>query len=506
MNERPPPSKLRQVIGTLMFLVVACVAIVFLVGPSREWVLNTFVRNPQDVEDRLIAQLRTKDPAEFFRDEQGHTGIRFTEEALDNLRVKPVVARQATDARALPPQIGTTQYDNDRLFFIQSRFPGELAWFKEFPDTDTPFTPTTTRPLRYGDKVKQGERLVVVWSQPLGQARANLVDAISNLRLSQKMLDLNKEAYSQGAQSLALLMSAERQEQLDRNALHTAERSLKMWKLTDKEIADIKAEAGRIAIEREKGRSQDLDKEMKWAWVELFAPRFNHDPNRELVVVEKNANTNGMLDPIASPPILKLADLSRLTIWAQPHEEYLPLLRERLNKGIHVHWQIQFQSDPQETKPLELPVVQIAPALDSTLHTPMVFGYLPNEDRRYFIGQFVTVTIFVDPDPDTVEIPTAALNETEGQALIFVQTNAQKREFTARRVAVVHRFKNVTIVRSKLTEQDLNYSVVERVKGRRPLEPLLPGEAVVTRGVNEMTVCLDTLAVKDQIENERQGK
>jgi membrane fusion protein, heavy metal efflux system len=500
MSERRPPSKLSQVTGMVVFLLVISVAIVFLVGPSREWALDHFFRGEEDLNERALRELRTKDPAEFFRDDKGHTGIRFTEEALNNLGVKPVVARASTEPRALPPQIGTTQYDNDRLFQVRSRFPGEVAWFKEFPDTDTPFTPTTTRPLRYGDRVKQGDKLVVVWSQPLGQAKANLVDAVSNLRLSAATLDDHRELFDQGAIPLAVLRASERQEQLDRNARFTAERSLKTWKLTDKEIADIKAEAEKIAIEREKGRSRSLDEEMKWAWVEMYAPKFNHDPNRELVVVEKNSHINDMLDPIASPPILKLADLSRLTLWVQPHEEYLPLLRERLEKKIPVRWQIQFQSEPPETKPLDLAVVQIAPSLDPTMHTPMVFGYLPNEERKHFIGQFVTATIYVDPDPDTVEIPTAALNEGEGQSLVFVQTNTKKREFTARRVAVVHRFKDITIVRTKLTEQELNYSVVERAKGRRPLEPLLPGEAVVTRGVNEMTVCLDALAVKDQIE------
>lgn len=502
MIERPPPSKLSQVTGMLVFLVVITGAVLFLVGPTREWILNHF-RSEDDKKEKLLAELRSKDPAEFFCDDKGHTGLRFTEEALIGLGVTPVAARLPSEPRALPPQIGTTQYDNDRLFQIRSRFPGEVAWFKEFPDTDTPFTPTTTRPLRYGDRVKQGDKLVVVWSQALGQAKANLVDAISNLRLSSVTLDDQRKLFNQGAIPLAVLRASERQEQLDRNALHTAERSLKTWKLTEKEIAEIKSEAEKIAIEREKGRVKSVDDEMKWAWVEMYAPKFSQDPNRDLVVVEKNTHLNDMLDPIASPPILKLADLSRLTLWVQPHEEYLPLLRERLEKKIPVRWQIQFQSEPPQTKPLDLPVVQIAPSLDPTMHTPMVFGYLPNEERKYFIGQFVTATIYVDPDPDTVEIPTAALNEGEGQSLVFVQTNPKRREFTARRVSVVHRFKDVSIVRSKLTEQDLNYSVVERAKGKRPLEPLLPGEQVVTRGVMEMTVCLDTLAVKDQIEKQR---
>jgi cobalt-zinc-cadmium efflux system membrane fusion protein len=198
----------------------------------------------------------------------------------------------------------------------------------------------------------------------------------------------------------------------------------------------------------------------------------------------------------------------------QPAEEYVPLLRERLQKHLDrpqnyppITWHIRFQSDGADAKPLELPILQIAPAIDPTQYTPMVMGYLPNENRKYLIGQFVTATIFVPPDPDTVEIPTSALNEVGGEALVFVETNPKKREFVVRRVAVVHRFKDVTIVRSELTDADLRLSNVEKAKGRRPLEPLRPGEPVVARGIVEMTTCLDTLAVKDQVEKlARDGK
>ena len=257
-----------------------------------------------------------------------------------------------------------------------------------------------------------------------------------------------------------------------------------------------------------RGRAVRFSKDEKeWAKVEIRVPWFGNDKERRLVVVEKNTNLGDMLDPIASPPLFKLADISRLTIWVQPAEEYLPLLRERLNKGLPVYWHIRIQSEGPDAKPLELPILQIAKAIDPNLYTPMVIGYLPNEEQKYIVGQFATATIFVPPDPDTVEIPTSALNEVGGESLVFVETNAKKRQFTARRVAVVHRFKDVTIVRSKLTDEDIRLSGVEQAKGRRPLEPLLPDERVVGRGIVEMTTCLDTLTVKDQVEKlERQGK
>src|SRR5262249_40687550 len=151
---------------------------------------------------------------------------------------------------------------------------------------------------------------------------------------------------------------------------------------------------------------------------------------------------------------------------------------------------VRFQSEPANTPPLELDVLQIAPSLEPNQHTPMVIGYLDNPAGKYLIGQFVTATLFMPPDPDTVEMPTDALNEAEGRPLVFVQAPEQPREFTLRRVAVVRRFKDVTYARTRLTPEEEQTSREEVRRGRRPIQPLLPGERVVTRGVVEMTAAL----------------
>jgi cobalt-zinc-cadmium efflux system membrane fusion protein len=271
-----------------------------------------------------------------------------------------------------------------------------------------------------------------------------------------------------------------------------------MWKLNDQEIADIEAEAKKIIDLK---RIRDPDVEKKWAEVYMKVPRFSQDQNTKLVVVEKNVNLGQMVDPTTI--IFKLADLSRLQIWVHPPEEYLPLLRERLYKGGKLKWHIQIQADPPGTKPMELPILQIAPSLDPYLHTPMVIGYLPNKENKYLIGQFVTATIFVDPDPNTVQIPTDALNEVEGESLVFVQPDAKKPEYILKRVAVDSRFKDVSFARSKLTETDKKLSEAEKARGRRPLQPLLPGERIITRGVVEMTAALDSQLAKHRLENQQ---
>ncbi len=436
--------------------------------------------------------------AELFRDANGNPGLRLTADAVKGLGIKPVTVKLAREPLPLPPQIGTINYDVDRLYTVKPRFTGELAEFRMVLDTDTPSYFTKLRPIRAFDKVKPGDTLCVVWSRDLGEKKAALVDAVCALRLSQATLKRQLDIFQEGAMSYASVQVTKRQVQADSGAVLTAERTLKMWKLPDEEIDKIKREAN-IIIDQNLVRS--ADKEMKWARDEVKVPLNRFDANAELTIVEKNCNNDEKVDPGNPTPLFKLADLRRLQIWVHPPEEYLPILRERLAKrdGQGLKWLIRLQSESANAPPLTLDIVQVAPSLEPNQHTPIVMGYLDNPGgNKYLVGQFVTATIFVPPDPDTVEIPTEALNEVENQALVFVETNAAKREYTLKRVAVVRRFKQVTYVRTKLTPEEEQTSRAEVQRGRRPIQPLLPGERVITRGVVELTAALENLQARER--------
>jgi multidrug efflux pump subunit AcrA (membrane-fusion protein) len=444
-----------------------------------------------DAEDKEIEGLRkTLGPK---------VGIRLKREAA--LGLEPKTAETPKEPRPLPPQVGTVNYDNERLFILKSRFQGEVAVLKTLLE---PVTPTKYRPIRYGDSFQQGDLLAVVWSKDLGAQKAALVDAMCALRLSKDQLMRYGKLFEDGALPEAVYRAQERQVQGDSGAVLTAKRTLKMWRLNADEIKEVEDEANKI-IDLKLVR--DAEYEKKWAEVYITVPKVPKDwGNYQVILVEKNTNLHDMVDPTTI--MFKLAALDRLTIWVLPPQEYLPLLQERLKKG-GAKWQIQFQSDAPGTKPLDLPILQIAPSIDPNVHSPMVMGYLPNKDHKRLIGQAVTATIFVDPDPDTVAVPTNAINDVEGQMLVFVEKNAKKREYMLRRVAVQQRFHDVSFVRSKLTEQEKKLSEVEKAKGRYPIEPLLPGERVLTNGIVELTVALETLLAEDRLEKQQkqaQGK
>jgi len=139
----------------------------------------------------------------------------------------------------------------------------------------------------------------------------------------------------------------------------------------------------------------------------------------------------------------------------------------------------------------------LAPSLEPNQHTPILIGRMPNPDGQWLVGQFLVATLIVPPERDLVEIPTAALNEVDGQSLVLIQPNPREPEYVLRRVAVVSRFKDKTYVKSKLTDRDAANG--ENGHARRPIERLGPGELVLTRGVVELTAALEELLAKERI-------
>jgi multidrug efflux pump subunit AcrA (membrane-fusion protein) len=499
MNELPKRSRWIA-IGIAAAVTVGVAAVIFAVPSLREMVTGWFGGKAHAGQAADADEVSV----EFFRAKNGNPGLRLQDESVAGLQIRPEAVVFAVRPQAMPPQTGQINYDNDRLWTIRARFPGELAEVATRTDVDGPSSEKRPpRPLRAFDKVEPNELLAVVWSQAIGTAKAALVDAIGNLHISARDLARKEEGFYAGVVSQVTLDQSHRQVQLDKNALLTAERSLRYWKLSDKEIADIKLEAQDLI---DKKAPRTIESEMKWARVEIRAPKAG--ANR-LTLVEKNTALNDMVDPINSPALFKLADLSRLQIWVHPPEDITRFIQDKLSNrkpgDPPLQWHIRFPGDPPDVKQV-LDIVQVAPSVDPNQRTPMVIGYLPNPDGKRLVGQFVSATIFAPPDDDTIEVRTDALLEVRGQSFVFVETDKDKNEYTQRRVSVVRRFKDVSFVRAKLTKEDEELNVAEEKLGRQKIEPMHAGERVVTRGVVELMACLEEQLTKERIAPAHKGK
>jgi membrane fusion protein, heavy metal efflux system len=411
----------------------------------------------------------------------------------------------------LPPQIGTLGYDTDHLYSLRARFQGEIISLGEVTE-DTGGPGSSDKRLRKrmlgpGDRVKKGEVLAVLWSKELGDRKVALVTALLNLYVDQETLERQDEIYRKGSLPEATYRASKSKVEQDLAAVNAAEAGLGISRLTPDEIEEIRKEA-RVIQKRLQGKPETpeqrrdrLTREVQqWARVELTAPQ-------DGVIVEKNTNLGDIVDPSRDTPLFRIADLRQLLVNVNFMEEYLPLLQPLLrNPGqSEMRWKVRLDAEP-DLPVLDLPVLRVAPSLDPNQHTALVVGHIANpvvtqsRTRQLVVGQFVTATMDVPPGPDLVEIPTNALNEVDGESLVFVQRDPNKTDYELRRIWVVRRARDVTLVRSKLNAAEQRESAEEVRRGHRPIATLAVGELVVTHGVTEMTDALADLVAKIRTE------
>jgi cobalt-zinc-cadmium efflux system membrane fusion protein len=436
--------------------------------------------------------------------------MRLAPEAAKGLRVTVGKAEPAV-LLPLPAQIGTLGYDTDRLFPVRPRFQGEVISIKEVADYLGPTAPPKERVqkrlLGPGDYVKKDEVLAVYWSSEIANRKVALITALLDLYFDEANLK-KMEEYS-GTVPPVTLRAARTKVEKDQATVYQAESSLGIARMTPLEIEEVRAEA-RAIQKRLQGKPETPEQRQKrivedvqrWARVELLSPRSG-------VIVEKNTNVNDIVDPSKDTPLFRIADLGTLMINVNFNEEYLPVLQPLMTQREDLgqfRWKVKIEAMP-EVPVLDLPILRIAPSLDPTQHTATVIGRIANpvrdrngQDRHLVVGQFVTATVLVPPEKNAVAIPTDALNEVNGESLVFVQQKAGVPEYELRRVVVLRRSRELCLVRGELTPEDRKASEEEVAQGRRPFSVVRPGELLVTRGVTEMTEALDGLISRARAE------
>jgi cobalt-zinc-cadmium efflux system membrane fusion protein len=497
-----------------LVLTVVCVVVVVALVAARPYVEPVVVEWFQG--HKKEDQVKSEDTSthELVRDATGRPVRPYV------IRVKPEVVRalKVTYGKAepagllpLPAQIGTLGYDIDRLYPIRPRFQGEVIQIKEVTDYLGPTAPVQERVqkrlLGPGDRVEKGDVLAVYWSKEIADRKVALVTALLDQYLDEANLR-KLEEYS-GTVPPVTLRAARTKVEKDQAAVYQAESSLGVARLTPQEIEEIRAEAKTIQ-KRLQGKPETPEQRQKriqedvqrWARVELVAPHGG-------VVVEKNTNVNDIVDPSKDTPLFRIADLGMLMIFVNFNEEYLPILQPLMAQQEDLgrfRWKVKLEALP-EVPVLDLPILRIAPSLNPDQHTATVIGRISNpvkdrngQDRHLVVGQFVTATVLIPPGPNLVAIPTDALNEVNGESLVFVRRSVEPPEFEQRGVVVVRRSKDFTLVRGELTPEEQKASEEEVRQGRRPFGVVRSGEVLVTRGVTELTDALDALISKARAE------
>lgn len=348
-------------------------------------------------------------------------GLLVPPEIAAGMRLQTATAAACTRPLRLPPLAGVLALDPDRLVRVHCRFAGEVIELGTRGET--------AAALRVGDGVRKGDLLAVVWSKELGEKKSELVDALVKLRAEEQLLERLQRLYEQGAGPERSVRDAERAVNAARIEVERAERTLRTWRLSEAELAAVRAEAQRLPRGDFQSSASD-----DWARVEIRAPR-------DGVIVEKNINVGDSVDP--ADELFIIGDTEQLVVWVHVYEDDLPLIQ---SLPAPIPWEISVTSQPERTYPGVLE--RIGVVIDPVQHTALVSGHVQNSDGRLRAGQFVTATLELPPPEGELELPATAVVEDGRQSLVFVRSGSSPHHYLRTEVAVVRRFRDRVYVRA----------------------------------------------------------
>jgi cobalt-zinc-cadmium efflux system membrane fusion protein len=354
---------------------------------------------------------------------------------------------------------GSLILDSDRLAHVHARFPGEVVELGNAGNG--------SRPVAFGQHVRKGQILAVIWSQDLGEKKSELVDALSQQRVDEETLQRLAQPAANGAIPDRTMSDAQRRVEADRIAVSKALRTLQSWRLSKEEIDEVRAEATRLVRERTPDRQELVQ---QWARLDVVAPL-------DGVIIERNVTLGELVDTTSD--LFKVADLSRLGVLAYAYEEDLPTL-DSLPASQRA-WSVTVGSGSEATTRIGR-FDQVGCIIDPNQHTALVMGWVDNPDGKLRVGQFVTTRLEIPPPPGEVVVPASALCEESDRDCVFVQSDG-KSTYVRRSVTVTRRRGDKVYIRSQPTPEEKS----------RGLEPLAPGERVVVSRVVQLAACLDSL-------------
>lgn len=385
--------------------------------------------------------------------------VRLEPEAVRSLGLRVARVAPARRARALPPLLGSLTLDPNQLAHVQARFTGEVVELGKVKVSEE----GTYRSLTYGDRVEKGDLLAVLWSKELGEKKSELVDAWSQWKLDQVTLDRLKEAFASGAVPEARLREARRAVEVSKIAVRRAERTLRVWRVTNDEIRALTAEAERL---RQKGAERDTALEECWARVEIRAPLAG-------VILERNVNPHENVND-TTRDLFKIANLDRLKVWAYALQEDLPTL-QALPRPLR--WTVHLRTGAASC--VEGTVEHMSELVDTAQRAVLLIGNIENASHQLRVGQLISVTIEADPPEGVLELPTSALVEDGEESVVFVQSRPGEPEYRLCPVRVVCRHRDAVLVQTAPGGADA---------------PLRTGASVVTSGAVELRTVLEGLS------------
>jgi len=255
-HEMDQAAAARLKMGWLQRAIVALLLTVVLVPPLAGFYsyfsgvpLHLLAAKKLETEEEQVAE----SPSISLVSGKPHT-LEVTDEVATALGIRKgdkdavAVAQQPMTMRPLVLP-GSTDFNPSRLARIRARFaPARVVQLAEVQDRDPSTGHTEYRDLRPGDVVAKGDLLGVFYSVDVGSKKNDLLQALVQLELDQKILD--KVEANRFSVPEVYYLTQVRAVQGDRTEVNRALNNLKLWDIPQDEIDALHAEARKISADK----------------------------------------------------------------------------------------------------------------------------------------------------------------------------------------------------------------------------------------------------------------
>ncbi len=299
----------------------------------------------------------------------------------------PTFAQLRTERAGLRPirmslkaQGGKILPNENRLAHLGARVPGRIVAVY----------------VNIGDRVRAGDRLLLLDSPSLGEAQLDYRKTTTAVRVTDKARERAQALFDRGAIGAGDYQRREADHENASADLHEAEEKLHLLGMTEEEIR-------RLAI-------KDLP-HAEVAQVFLRAP-FSGE------IIERNATVGEVVD--SSKTLLTVADLS--TVWVRA--DFPEQQAGRLRTGFNV--EVKVSAYPETV--FRGTVTYVGAMIDSVTRTVTARSKLLNPDRRLRPEMFADVTLLTQEQP-ILAVPRTALQQVGSRTIVFVVRGSRRFEW-----------------------------------------------------------------------------
>ncbi len=322
----------------------------------------------------------------------------------------PTLAQLQTERVALRPirmalkaQAGKILANENRLAHLSARVPGRIVAVY----------------ANLGDRVKDGDRLLLLDSPAFGEAQLEYRKARTTLGVTEQALARAKALIDRGAIGAGEYQRREADYENARADLHEAEEKLHLLGMTEKEIKRLGAKTLPHA---------------EVAQVALRAPFAGE-------VIERNATVGEVIDP--NKTLFTVADLSIVWVRADFPEQQAG----RLKTGLTIELKVSAYPDIV----FRGAITYVGAVIDPTTRTVTARAEVANPDGRLRPEMFAEVTLMTD-EQSVLSVPRTAVQQVGSRTVAFLVRGP--RRFESREVTVAPASGNYLQVIAGLTAED----------------------------------------------------